>query len=154
MSAPLAERFWAKVLPEPNSGCWLWTGALTNRGYGNISVGRKRFKPATHVSLALHERHVPEGLFALHRCDNRLCVNPEHLFVGSAADNKHDAMRKGRASPPPLNQGPRSHKEFCHLGHRLEGDNYRLCADGKRRCHECAKLRKKQRRLKWRVALD
>jgi Zinc-binding loop region of homing endonuclease len=100
----VADRFWAKVIPEPNSGCWLWLGALGDHGYGHMHVlvgGKKRTKKATHISLELDGRPILNGLDALHRCDNRICVNPGHLVIGTRADNNHDTIRKGRHSPPP-----------------------------------------------------
>ena len=90
-------RFWANVHPEPNTGCWLWSGASNSLGYGMIHVRGQGERQATHVSLEMHRCAVPPGMFACHRCDTPPCVNPDHLFVGSAADNNDDMRRKGRA---------------------------------------------------------
>ncbi len=77
--------------PEPNSGCWLWTGALTEDGYGRFNDTR-----AHRLSWTLFRgARTPERIVC-HRCDVPLCVNPEHLFVGTHADNVHDMCSKGR----------------------------------------------------------
>ena len=89
------ERFWNKVRVTP--GCWLWIGAVSSRGYGGFKVGR-RDERAHRVSYQMHFGPIPDGLFVLHRCDTPLCVNPDHLFVGTHADNMRDMTQKGRAA--------------------------------------------------------
>lgn len=92
----LAERFEAKVSRLPcEPGCWLWTGALTTFGYGYLWSGTAHDK-AHRVSYELHRGRIPDGLSVLHRCDVRMCVRPDHLFLGTQCDNVHDARRKGR----------------------------------------------------------
>ncbi len=88
-----AERFWTKV--RKTSKHWFWTGALTDKGYGNVRVGQ-RFKPAHVVAWELQHGSVPPGLFVLHECDLRHCVRC--LFLGTAKDNSEDMVRKGRSA--------------------------------------------------------
>jgi hypothetical protein len=93
----LRERFDYRVSPEPNTGCWLWMGGTNVWGYGIISLGRKSEGAASahRVSYKLHKGD-PGKLHVLHRCDNRLCVNPDHLFLGTCKDNMQDKVAKGR----------------------------------------------------------
>ncbi len=89
------ERFDTHWVPEPNSGCWLWTAFCDTRGYGKFSFnGRNRM--AHRASWEIHNSPIPSGLFACHKCDTPACVNPEHLFLGTQLENKRDSMNKGR----------------------------------------------------------
>lgn len=93
---PLADRFEDKV--DRSGGpdaCWPWTGVRTDRGYGQIWVDGGH-RPATHVALELAGVDIPDGMVACHHCDNPMCVNPAHLFVGTASDNMRDMLAKGR----------------------------------------------------------
>lgn len=93
---PLAERFWEKV--QKGEGCWLWTGCLDRRGYGQIARGGKHggHMKAHRAAFTLTNGPIPGGGHILHRCDNPACVRPDHLFLGTHADNMQDMWAKGR----------------------------------------------------------
>lgn len=85
------------IMPEPNSGCWLWTGAVTKHGHGTFHVKRKTVS-AHRLAFERSKGKIPDGLYVLHKCDVRCCVNPDHLWIGTQSDNLKDMASKGRSS--------------------------------------------------------
>jgi hypothetical protein len=94
------ERFMAKVEPEPNTGCHLWTAYLNRGGYGQLKVGKRMVK-AHRFAYEAFVGPIPDGLCVLHHCDTPACVNPEHLFLGTQQDNIRDMGAKGRNGAVP-----------------------------------------------------
>jgi len=92
----MRERFDSKWMPEPNTGCWLWIAYAHANGYGQFNVTATQPRRAHRVAYELYVGPIPAGLCACHRCDTPLCVNPDHLFLGTHRDNVADKMAKGR----------------------------------------------------------
>ena len=97
---PAADRFWSKV--KKGTGCWRWLGRPANdTGYGVFGVqqgGRSKFTSAHRMAYQLARGSIPAGAFVMHTCDNRLCVNPDHLMIGSPQDNASDMAHKDRST--------------------------------------------------------
>jgi hypothetical protein len=89
------EAFMSHVIPEPNTGCWLWMGSLNNKGYGKFN---RRGKTGYAHRAALLTKGAPPfaGAYALHQCDMPACVNPDHLKWGTQLDNMAECVRRGR----------------------------------------------------------
>jgi hypothetical protein len=119
---------------DPETGCWLFTGALGTKGYGNIKWRHytvQVHRLSAYLSLGLNL--LDSTVHALHKpeCPNRNCANPDHLYLGSNSDNVRDAIAKGTYV------NPNKDKEYCKHGHLLLGDNVYIPKDGRRRCQIC-----------------
>jgi hypothetical protein len=98
---PLSERFWEKV--DKSGDCWVWTGATVRTGHGKI-YAHGHPTAAHRLSYEWSYGPIPEGLCVCHRCDNPPCVRPDHLFLGTIADNNHDSIGKGRSATARLTE--------------------------------------------------
>jgi hypothetical protein len=130
VASSLLERFEEKYIPEPNSGCWLWTAAQIN-GYGAIKVAG-RFRGAHRVSYELHKGPVPAGLVLDHLCRVPFCVKPDHLEPVTIGEN--------------ISRGDNHHrrKTRCKRGHAFTEENTLILSTGSRACRTCAKARLEQ----------
>lgn len=135
LRASLADRFWAKCEPEPNSGCWIWLGSTTGSGHGVIQRGRRRegMMLAHRLAYELLRGEIPDGLCLDHLCRVRSCVNPWHLEPVTIAENTL------RGQSPAIV----AHRVgVCLRGHPLAGGNlYRNPSTGKPECWACKALR-------------
>jgi hypothetical protein len=89
------ERLLSKVERDKKTECWNWTASLNTSGYGHMKL-RGTLWPSHRLSYKLHRGPIPDGICVCHRCDNRKCINPEHLFLGTRLDNATDMVAKGR----------------------------------------------------------
>jgi hypothetical protein len=129
------ELFMSKV--DTTNDCWAWTGVIDGKGYGKFTIKRKQLIASRYAYKAF-VGDIPNGLFVLHKCDVRNCVNPEHLFLGTAKDNIHDMVSKKRQA----NQK----KTHCPAGHEYSEDNtyrYSYKKRNLRLCKQCLLNRRK-----------
>lgn len=102
---PAIERVLDRVVRVPFSGCWIFTGAANDFGYGIVGGGG-RGQPNDRAHRITYKHFcgdIPSGMFVCHACDVPSCCNPDHLFLGTNQDNVNDMVKKKRNSPPPRN---------------------------------------------------
>lgn len=147
------ECFWESVDRGLDQDCWLWEARRNHDGYGRFSIRGSDFNASRVIWFMVH-RSDPGALGVLHKCDNPPCVNPSHLFLGTARDNWLDAYRKGRINTEALNRTDRVKtgragglksgrvrraRTHCPNGHLYDGGNLRIRTNGRRRCLTCHK---------------
>lgn len=129
-------------IPEPNSGCWLWTGFTNEHGYGLLSVrenGKKKLRRAHRISYELKNGPIPKGLQIDHLCRVRCCVNPDHMEPVTLVEN----VMRGESFY--AQQARRTH---CPRGHEYSGRNLHVGSKGERKCRACDLERYYERKYK------
>ena len=123
-------RFWSKV--DKTGSCWVWTARCDKDGYGQFDG-----KQAHRTIYSWEIGEIPVGLLVCHSCDNPPCVNPSHLWLGTAKDNAQDRENKGR--------NVHSSRTHCLQGHEFTEENTYITREGWRQCRKCKalKLRRK-----------
>lgn len=148
-------RFWLKV--QKGNGCWLWSGYRTPFGHGTFTIRKGAVRYAHRVAYALHSGADLAGVVVCHRCDMPSCVNPDHLYVGTMADNARDMVERGRISRS------RSLLTHCKNGHELTPENVYVGRVARsrsrygnhlpwRKCRVCARDRKRAADAAYRAA--
>lgn len=135
------ERFMALI--SHSGECWVWQGARSPKGYGRFATkvaNGWRLRRAHRVSYEHFVGPINE-LLVCHHCDNPSCVNPGHLFLGTAKDNAQDASRKGRVHKGGANVPWTRRITHCKRGHLLDGNNLVKSAANRRVCKACMRLK-------------
>jgi hypothetical protein len=141
-SNSIVERFFAKV--QITEGCWLWRGAqkgrhyVTRTGYGHFALNGRKQVAAHRWSWIHFHGPIPAGLFVCHTCDNPVCVNPAHLFLGTVKDNALDMVAKGRHG------ALRLRKTHCLRGHEYTATDVNT-TNGRHNCQTCNRQLRRQR---------
>ena len=113
---PFVDRFWGMVDRSGGpAACWNWQGSLTQAGYGIIGFVEHIHEPSHRIAYALTYGSIPPDLFVCHHCDNPPCCNPQHLFVGTHADNMRDMVQKGRAASGSRNGHVTRPHSYAHM---------------------------------------
>lgn len=129
------KRIWALVKIVEGDGCWEWQGACSPNGYGKTEIWKNAVRTAKTAHKAIYEMHlnelIPRTTFICHKCDNKKCCRPDHLFLGTARENILDCVAKGRHKE--------KNKTHCVNGHEYTPENTRIDKRGHRACKTCIK---------------
>lgn len=134
---PLPDRFWDKVTKSDE--CWEFRGARNSSGYGIFQMGRGIGTQKAHIVAWELTRGARNGLWVLHKCDNPPCCRPDHLYLGTQADNARDMSRRGRSRGSKVTE--------CPQGHPYDEKNTYF-TEGRRRCRTCRQEKRRNAKEK------
>ena len=140
MREPVSDRFWSKV--KRGRHCWGWVGPVSDNGYGRFRYSGRHWG-AHRLAWIFSVGEIPSGMHVLHKCDNRKCANPSHLWLGTHQDNIDDRERKQRNRPP------RGERQPMHVLTAKDVKQIRALASEKRPTHLLADLYKVSRTTIW-----
>lgn len=126
------QRLVEKIIVNPVSGCWEWQAAINKSGYGKFQIRSHHTSVAHRESYREFNGEITDGLFVCHKCDNKLCINPKHLWLGTHKENINDAQNKGRM--PKVDHPSHNHYQY---GCRCD------------KCKACQKIHARAMRIKY-----
>lgn len=147
-------RFKEKISKGDANACWEWRGAQDGRGYGSFWLDGKLEKAHRASLILLDGIDISSGMCVCHSCDNPICVNPNHLWLGTHTDNMHDLIKKNKFPYPKPGCWYNKQKTHCKRGHEFTKENTIITSQGRRACKICQYMHNKVYRRKKKITQE